>query len=392
LFDIIGPSFVFWGFSIDRSKFSGNFDHFDHFSIIDHFLRSFFFLQRKEKHGSPSSESAGKMVNGLVVNSPYGCHDNPELAKMLHKKLNALPDKPLKKGEQYFLDLSGKIQKGPVGVPTCYCGPVLHRLECRLAKDKQEILHRLDSAHLRLDAKIDGLERNTQQQLQGLQRTVDSLGLESSAAGLQRVRNSIVIDDPGHATPPLPNCLELASNSTHSHRDSDETADVHQHPWNNNQKINKPSTKKNKKSAPGTTSGVDEYQIIQSSQPPIETGHEVQYTMDRLGLDSGQQETANNKQQALQALKNRLALTRIQEQLELDAIVEHYERRNHVNGFNGHGIIEDAEEEEEEEEDEEEEDDEEEEESEESEDEDLILPPPAIISSEKASMLSDSRY
>ena len=83
---------------------------------------------------------------------------------MLHKKLNTLPDKPLKKGEQYFLDLSGKIQKGPVGVPTCYCGPVLHRLECRLAKDKQEILHRLDSAHLRLDAKIDGLERNTQQQ------------------------------------------------------------------------------------------------------------------------------------------------------------------------------------------------------------------------------------
>ena len=335
-------------------------------------------------------------MNGHVVNSPYGCHDNPELAKMLHKKLNALPDKPLKKGEQYFLDLSGKIQKGPVGVPTCYCGPVLHRLECRLAKDKQEILHRLDSAHLRLDAKIDGLERNTQQQLQGLQRTVDSLGLESSAAGLQRVRNSIVIDDPGHATPPLPNCLELVSNSTtsHSHRDSDETADVHHQQWTDQK--NRKSTKKNKKCSVVIPGGEIEYQI--QSQVDPQTGNEVQYTMDRLGLDSGHQESSNNKQQALQALKNRLALTRIQEQLELDAIVEQYERRNHVH-YNGNGrqIVGDVEEEEQDEEEEEEEEDgevdeDDDEESEESEDEeDIILPPPAIISSEKASMLSDSR-
>ncbi|KAI9562816.1 hypothetical protein GHT06_010271 [Daphnia sinensis] len=325
--------------------------------------------RRKEKHGTAGESS--KTLNGHVVNSPYGCHDNPELAKLLHKKLNALPDKPLKKGEQYYLDLSGKIQKGPVGVPTCYCGPVLHRLECRLAKDKQEILHRLDSAHLRLDAKIDGLERNTQQQLQGLQRTVDSLGLESSAAGLQRVRNSIVIDDPGHSTPPLPNCLELASDSatSHSHRDSDDPARSSQ--WTNQKK-----TSKKKPAEPAAD------QVQPTAQ---QTGHEVQYTMDRLGLDSGVQEPSSSKQQALQALKNRLALTRIQEQLELDAIVEHYERRNHGH-YNGNGVVEDAEE------DEEDDDNEEEEESEESEDEDIILPPPAIISSEKASMLSDSRY
>lgn len=327
------------------------------FWVITHFLINF--KQRKEKHGS-AGESA--KVNGHVVNSPYGCHDNPELAKLLHKKLNSVPDKPLKKGEQYFLDLSGKIQKGPVGVPTCYCGPVLHRLECRLAKDKQEILHRLDSAHLRLDAKIDGLERNTQQQLEGLQRTVDCLGLESSAAGLQRVRNSIVID--GHATPPLPNCLELGSDSATSHRDSDEAGHAQQ--WNN-------MKKKKPVDLP-----IDENHVQQSPPP----GNEVQYTMDRLGLDSGHQESAGNKQEALQSLKNRLALTRIQEQLELDAIVEHYERRN-----NGHynGMAEEAED------DEEHDDNDDEEESEESEDEDIILPPPAIISSEKASMLSDSR-
>ncbi|XP_057367185.1 ankycorbin-like isoform X2 [Daphnia carinata] len=320
--------------------------------------------RRKEKHGSAGE----KTLNGHVVNSPYGCHDNPELAKLLHKKLNALPDEPLKQGEQYFLDLAGNIQKGPVGVPTCYCGPVLHRLECRLAKDKQEILHRLDSAHLRLDAKIDGLERKTQQQLQGLQRTVDSLGLESSAAGLQRVRNSIVIDDPGHSTPPLPNCLELVSDSatSHSHRDSDDPAQPSQ----------RTHQKRGAKAKP-----VEADQV----QQPQQTGNEVQYTMDRLGLDSGVQESSSNKQQALQALKNRLALTRIQEQLELDAIVEHYERRSHGH-YNGNGVVvEDAQEDEEDDEDDDEE-------SEESEDEDIILPPPAIISSDKASMLSDSRY
>lgn len=258
----------------------------------------------------------------------------------------------MQQGEQYYLDLAGNIQKGPVGIPPCYCGPVLHRLECRLAKDKQEILHRLDSAHMRLDAKIDGLERKTQQQLQGLQRTVDSLGLESSAAGLQRVRNSIVLEDPGHATPPLPN-LELMSNSSvASHCRSQHDSDL-----------------------------LDTIQT-EPDQVQQQGGNEVQYTMDRLGLDSGHQETA--KQQALQELKNRLALTRIQEQLELDAIVEHYERRNHGH-FNGDNDICEEDEEEEEEEVSESE----------SEDEgnmDNILPPPTMISSQKAaSMLSDSR-
>lgn len=307
----------------------------------------------------------GNKSNGHVA-SPYGCHANPELAKILHPKLNSLPNEPLKQGEQYYLDLAGNIQKGPVGVATCYCGPVLHRLECRLAKDKQEILHRLDSAHMRLDAKIDGLERKTQQQLQGLQRTVDSLGLESSAAGLQRVRNSIVMADPGHSTPPLPS-LELLSNSTttshsHSHHGSDASTE----PRSNGKAM--------------AACGESRKQQQQSN--------EVQYTMDRLGLDAGHHEMSS-KQQALQALKNRLALSRMQEQLELDAIVEHYERRNHnhVHHYNGNGTSNghaDIDE------------DEEDDESEESEDEghiDGVLLPPAMITSQKvSSMLSDSRY
>ena len=285
---------------------------------------------------------------------------------MLHPKLNSLPDEPLRKGEQYYLDLAGNIQKGPVGVPTCYCGPVLHRLECRLAKDKQEILHRLDSAHMRLDAKIDGLERKTQQQLQGLQRTVDCLGLESSAAGLQRVRNSIVMADPGHATPPLPN-LELTSNSSAASTSQKSRKDSQ--PLRNSATLVEEEEQQQQRQ--------EEEERVEHQQM-LSNGHESQYTMDRLGLDgAGQLETA--KQQTLQELKNRLALSRIQEQLELESIVDHYEMSSHYNGHSEIG-----------------EEDEEDEESEESDEEgdmmDNMLPPPAMISSEKAaSMLSDSR-
>ena len=186
-------------------------------------------------------------------------------------------------------------------------------------------MQRLDSAHLRLDAKIDGLERKTQQQLQGLQRTVDSLGLESSAAGLQRVRNSIVLADPGHATPPLPS-LDLASNSTTSHSrfgSSDASVDKR------NGKLLKTTTNgissKSKGNKTTTTAAVHSSTTGGEKQPD-----EVQYTLDKLGLDA-----SSSKQLGLQALRNRLALTRMREQKELDAIVEHYERRNHAHSHSG---------------------------------------------------------
>lgn len=242
-----------------------------------------------------------------------------------------------------------------MGVQSCYCGPVLHRLECRLAKDKQDILQRLDSAHLRLDARIDGLERKTQQQLQGLQRTVDSLGLESSAAGLQRVRNSIVLADPGHTTPPLPS-LDFMSNS--SAASSQRSADRHL----TSRTINNNNNNYQKTGAP-------------AQQP-----NEVQYTLDKLGLDV----TEDNKQIGLQALRNRLALTRIREQRELDAIVEHYERRGHHRAEDDEATAQPNERGEEDES----------EESEAEDDEvspDIVLPPP-VLSSQNSPMLSDSRY
>lgn len=297
--------------------------------------------RKRRKDSKRSKDNEYRASNGYGV-SPYGCHDNPDLARKLNATVNSLPHEPLERGEQYFLDLAGNIQKGPVGVQSCFCGPLLHRLECRLAKDKQEILHRLDTAHMRLDAKIDGLERKTQQQLLGLQRTVDSLGLESSEAGLQRVRNSIVLADPGHGTPPLPS-IDLSSRSSHRFDSSDE------------------SRRRSVKSEAKVKHG----------------NNETQYTLDKLGIDGPSEPVRVPKhQRGLAALRDHLEASRMREQEELDAIVEHYERRGA-----GHRVDDD-----------ERDDDDESEESDDDEMSANVLPPPNIISSQQASMLSDSRY
>ena len=293
-----------------------------------------------------------------------------------------------------------------------------------MAKDKQDILQRLDSAHLRLDAKIDGLERKTQQQLLGLQRTVDSLGLESSAAGLQRVRNSIVLADPGHATPPLPS-LDLASDSTTSHsRYGSSDASAYKRNGISEAKTNGKSSSKLKTATVHSASGGGGATATTSSQMKQQPD-EVQYTLDKLGLDASSSNNggggSSSKQLGLQALRNRLALTRIREQKELDAIVEHYERRNHIssssspsltNGgsnhhhhHNGHHsmtngggggaavsvVVDDDDDDVEQQSESESEEEEEEEEEEDEMSTQLVLPP--ILSSQKATpMASDSRY
>lgn len=54
--------------------------------------------------------------------SPYGCHFYPDMKKFPSPKLETLPKDPLQKGEQYFIDLAGKIRKGPVGrASRCAC-------------------------------------------------------------------------------------------------------------------------------------------------------------------------------------------------------------------------------------------------------------------------------
>lgn len=43
--------------------------------------------------------------------SPYGCHYYPDPKAFPAPKLDSLPPEPLRKGEQYFLDLAGNICK-----------------------------------------------------------------------------------------------------------------------------------------------------------------------------------------------------------------------------------------------------------------------------------------
>lgn len=88
--------------------------------------------------------------------SPYGCHYYPDPEAFPSPRLDTLPDEPLRKGEQYYLDLAGNICKGPVGVGyTCYCAPLFRHLEARLEKDKRE----LQRAQVRLGQRVAGLEQ-----------------------------------------------------------------------------------------------------------------------------------------------------------------------------------------------------------------------------------------
>ncbi|XP_069688766.1 uncharacterized protein dgo isoform X2 [Periplaneta americana] len=105
--------------------------------------------------------------------SPYGCHYYPDPKAFPQPNLDSLPHEPLKKGEQYYLDLAGNICKGPVGVGyTCYCAPFFRHMEARLDRDKQELKEHIDQAHQRLDQKVSSLERRTQGQLSELTRCV----------------------------------------------------------------------------------------------------------------------------------------------------------------------------------------------------------------------------
>ncbi|KAG5883011.1 hypothetical protein JTB14_033466, partial [Gonioctena quinquepunctata] len=88
--------------------------------------------------------------------SPYGCHYFPDTRSFPSPRLDSLPHEPLKRGEQYYLDLAGNICKGPVGVGyTCYCAPLFKHLEARIEKDKKE----LQRAHFRLRQRVIGLEQ-----------------------------------------------------------------------------------------------------------------------------------------------------------------------------------------------------------------------------------------
>lgn len=133
--------------------------------------------KKKEKGKEKDKHKVKKNVHfetpPQVQWSPYGCHYYPDPKFFPKPKLSSLPTEPLKKGEQYYLDLAGNIKKGPIGAGyTCYCAPFFKHMEDKLNEDKKDLKKHIDKAHERLDQKVTNLEMRTQGQISELTRFV----------------------------------------------------------------------------------------------------------------------------------------------------------------------------------------------------------------------------
>ncbi|XP_052130175.1 uncharacterized protein LOC113209474 [Frankliniella occidentalis] len=116
--------------------------------------------------GGAVQGAAGAAPGAGTAWSPYGCHYYPDTSSFPQPRLDSLPPEPLRKGEQYYLDLAGNIRKGPVGVGyTCYCAPFFRHMEQRLDRDKQDLKKHINQA-------VEGLERRTQGHISQLTRSL----------------------------------------------------------------------------------------------------------------------------------------------------------------------------------------------------------------------------
>lgn len=98
----------------------------------------------------------------LSQESPYGCPRSPDLREFPKLKIDSLPSDPLRRGEQYYLDLAGNIKKGPVNrVPACSCKPLFEKVEMKMDVDKQELKDHIDCKSEHLKEKIGVLEKKT---------------------------------------------------------------------------------------------------------------------------------------------------------------------------------------------------------------------------------------
>lgn len=125
--------------------------------------------------------------------SPYGCHYYPDPEAFPSPRLDSLPHEPLKRGEQYYLDLAGNICKGPVGVGyTCYCAPLFRHLEARLERDKRE----LQRAQVRLGQRVAGLEQKLNRGVAGRrsERVMPTVSREINESTLPRSRSLEMLD------------------------------------------------------------------------------------------------------------------------------------------------------------------------------------------------------
>lgn len=103
--------------------------------------------------------------------SPYGCHYFPDPRTFPAPKLDTFPKEPLKRGEQYYLDLAGNIRKGPIGIGnTCYCGPFFNHIEQQINQNKKSFRKYVLKATGKLDGKVQELSKNTDEKIQRIAR------------------------------------------------------------------------------------------------------------------------------------------------------------------------------------------------------------------------------
>uniref|UniRef100_T1KHB9 Uncharacterized protein n=2 Tax=Tetranychus urticae TaxID=32264 RepID=T1KHB9_TETUR len=126
---------------------------------------------REKKHKTKSSKEHQK----IPYHSPYGCPMLPDAKEFPQPRINSLPTEPLRKGEQYYIDLAGNIRKGPVGkLYNCYCVPLIEKVEKKLLKEKKELKEEIENCRSNLNNKISSLERKTNFQMVSLNETVKS--------------------------------------------------------------------------------------------------------------------------------------------------------------------------------------------------------------------------
>lgn len=127
--------------------------------------------EEEEKKKTPVAKKDEKKED--VQWSPYGCHYAPDPKAFPSPRLETLPNEPLGKGEQYFLDLGGNIRKGPVGVnASCYCGPFFKHIENKMHRNRKSLRKYVDRAAEKLDHKVQALAMKTEDQIGELTKSI----------------------------------------------------------------------------------------------------------------------------------------------------------------------------------------------------------------------------
>uniref|UniRef100_T1IQZ0 Uncharacterized protein n=1 Tax=Strigamia maritima TaxID=126957 RepID=T1IQZ0_STRMM len=160
--------------------------------------------KKREKDSGTSSKESGKkhadkhkkskrnhkvhfMPTENPKSSPYGCHFSPGPSIVPRPKLDTLPKEPLGKGEQYYLDLSGNILKGPVGRGyACYCAPFFRQVENKLEGNKQELIQHIDSAKADLQHRMTHFEKRTKGRIVNLGQMVQEKMANERVEGQER--------------------------------------------------------------------------------------------------------------------------------------------------------------------------------------------------------------